>query len=972
MKKSLHLITAFCFAILINCCSFNVARAQYVTIPDSVFAKWLNTHGFSKCMIGNQLDTTCKQVLKRKKIDCTNNKINSIEGIQYFDSLTELTCPKNHIDSISQLPPLIQIFNVNSNQLHNLPALPASLQYLSCKANQIDSLPYLPFGLIAIECSLNPINKLPALPSSLLHLSCTSNQLTYLPVLPQTLISLWCGDNDLDSLPVLPPQLQTIICNNDHLNHLPALPLSLTKLVCSNNQMGNLPTLPPSLTDLDCSFDSLGSLPLLPDSLKYLTCNNNNLSNFPPLPSVLSNLHMAFNPYLTCFPLFDNSLYELDWNNCPGILCNPNNRLITFCNPALNTIPVCDMYNINGCAASWSISGKTFYDSNSNCSIDSSDLMLTNLKLKLYNVAGNLVQQTFSNDEGFYGFLLPKGTYNYKIDTTNLPFIVSCPSLGYYHSLLGLNDSIDYDKNFGLQCKPGFDVSVNSVARTEGEFTPGFNATVNIKAGDMSNRYGLHCASGVSGDVRIVINGDATFISAIPGSLIPVVNGDTLIYSIADFGTVNFNSDFKISVHTDSIAPIGSQICFDVNVTPTSGDINPANNSLLNCFTVYSGSNPNNKSVYPTNRFIIPDNDNLTYTINFQNTGTASAQHIYILDTLDAAIDESSFELLAYSHQPQVQIIGKVVRFNFPNINLPDSNSNEPASHGYVQYRVKLKNNLPQGTLIQNTSYIYFDFNTPVQTNTVVDTLIDCNSFASFQLTNPNFCNGDTVFANAVLAYNSNTDWFVDSVFISNNQNISIPNLSVGEHEIKLNASNAYCNVDVVSTILVNTLPIVTLNAFPNADTLCINYGVQTISNGNPPGGTLSGVGVSGTDFNPAQAALGWNVITYSYTDLNGCSNTATDSVYVDVCLGVNSILGNETISIYPNPATDAITISYNFKNASTIKIELYNSIGEKIKVLNFGKTLVGFQTLRGLSKGIYFVKVMVDEKVLVKKLMVE
>ena len=93
------------------------------------------------------------------------------------------------------------------------------------------------------------------------------------------------------------------------------------------------------------------------------------------------------------------------------------------------------------------------------------------------------------------------------------------------------------------------------------------------------------------------------------------------------------------------------------------------------------------------------------------------------MDTLDTDVDVSSFQLLAYSHQPNVQIKENIVRFNFPNINLPDSFSNEPGSHGYVQYKVKLKQDLPIGTTIQNTAHIYFDFNPPVVTNTTTNTI---------------------------------------------------------------------------------------------------------------------------------------------------------------------------------------------------------------------------------------------------------
>src|SRR5204863_1735372 len=122
----------------------------------------------------------------------------------------------------------------------------------------------------------------------------------------------------------------------------------------------------------------------------------------------------------------------------------------------------------------------------------------------------------------------------------------------------------------------------------------------------------------------------------------------------------------------------------------------------------------------------------LTYTIHFQNTGNADAEHIYITDTLDANLDLSTFQLLAYSHRPLVQILdGGIARFNFPNINLPDSNSNEPASHGYVQYKIKMKDNATVGTQINNTAYIYFDFNAPVVTNTTINTVISSVGIAT-------------------------------------------------------------------------------------------------------------------------------------------------------------------------------------------------------------------------------------------------
>src|SRR5438093_2053651 len=63
------------------------------------------------------------------------------------------------------------------------------------------------------------------------------------------------------------------------------------------------------------------------------------------------------------------------------------------------------------------------------------------------------------------------------------------------------------------------------------------------------------------------------------------------------------------------------------------------------------------------------------------------------------------------THQPRSTLFPYTTLFrSFPNINLTDSGSNEPASHGFIQYKIKLQTGVPAGTQIQNTAYIYFEF----------------------------------------------------------------------------------------------------------------------------------------------------------------------------------------------------------------------------------------------------------------------
>ena len=61
----------------------------------------------------------------------------------------------------------------------------------------------------------------------------------------------------------------------------------------------------------------------------------------------------------------------------------------------------------------------------------------------------------------------------------------------------------------------------------------------------------------------------------------------------------------------------------------------------------------------------------------------------------------------------------------FDNINLNYASNNEPASHGFVRFSIRAKQNLALGNEIDNTADIIFDYNTPVVTNTAVVRIAD-------------------------------------------------------------------------------------------------------------------------------------------------------------------------------------------------------------------------------------------------------
>lgn len=170
------------------------------------------------------------------------------------------------------------------------------------------------------------------------------------------------------------------------------------------------------------------------------------------------------------------------------------------------------------------------------------------------------------------------------------------------------------------------------------------------------------------------------------------------------------------------------------NVTPViSGMITKAPQDDLDlfidcdCTVIKSSYDPNEKLVKPegggVNHFI-DSTDALDYQINFQNTGNDTAFKVVLRDTLSGYLDLASIQLGAGSHAYTFRIYGKrILEWTFADIYLPDSNINEPLSHGFVKFKIQQKAGNVVGTVIENRAAIYFDYNEPVITNTTFNTI---------------------------------------------------------------------------------------------------------------------------------------------------------------------------------------------------------------------------------------------------------
>lgn len=124
-------------------------------------------------------------------------------------------------------------------------------------------------------------------------------------------------------------------------------------------------------------------------------------------------------------------------------------------------------------------------------------------------------------------------------------------------------------------------------------------------------------------------------------------------------------------------------------------------------------------------------------------------------------------------------------------------------------------------------------------------------------------------------------------------------------------------------TILVYGQTEVTFNL---PDTLYKANSPYTLSGGLPAGGLYSGNGVIDNQlFDVVNLPIGNYQITYTYVDLNGCSNSSSESVTLLEALNIQNHLDKSAPYAYPNPFSNSIQIEGIYGSAHLM---VYDVIG--------------------------------------------
>lgn len=357
--------------------------------------------------------------------------------------------------------------------------------------------------------------------------------------------------------------------------------------------------------------------------------------------------------------------------------------------------------SIIGVIGTDTISGKAFHDINANTVYDAGEPGMNGQIIEI--TPGPYYYST--NINGDYDALVPINNYNITVHT-NYPFYY--PAVMNHTANFTSFGQSDAGNNFAFSVLGN--VQDLRVSLAGGNVRPNTSSNIYVSATNM----GVTVNNAI---VNLTLDPSYTYNSATPTPASVV--GNTISWNIPSIQILQ-SQNFTVNVSTGNL-PLWTVLNSSAEILPVAGDTVPDDNIDSLAQIVVNSFDPNRKNVFPDDWITTTQIDNglyLEYTVLFQNIGNAPAIDVVILDTLDPYFNIPTFEILSASHPFSWQMTGQgAITYTFHNIMLPDSASNEPASHGYVKYRVRPQNNLFQNQKIVNIAYIYFDNNPPIVTN---------------------------------------------------------------------------------------------------------------------------------------------------------------------------------------------------------------------------------------------------------------
>ncbi|MEZ4738440.1 MAG: hypothetical protein R2818_03570 [Flavobacteriales bacterium] len=354
-----------------------------------------------------------------------------------------------------------------------------------------------------------------------------------------------------------------------------------------------------------------------------------------------------------------------------------------------------------------SVRGRSYLDTDQDCAPAEYQYGMANV---LYEILPGPYYTMSLPVPGEYALQLPIG--NYTIEQVSNTLDPWCTPGPLPFEVVGLAGPVHVDfADTSLVLPNASDIEVLIAS---GAARPGFDMQYAIDVRNLDDGY--------SGPIVLTMEFDPVLEYLGASSTPASVSGNTLVWNINSIGGMQRYS-YRVDLHVPpDIQLLGTVLNAAVTIAPSLPDINPANNTADLPVVVSGAYDPNDKLAktstrYSDSLYYVGADAWIDYTIRFQNTGTDTAFNVVITDTLASNLDLRKFIPGPSSHPYEVSIRnGTTLRFAFYRIQVPDSNVNEAASHGFVSFRIAPKDPLVPGEEIINTANIYFDFNPPAIT----------------------------------------------------------------------------------------------------------------------------------------------------------------------------------------------------------------------------------------------------------------
>ena len=448
--------------------------------------------------------------------------------------------------------------------------------------------------------------------------------------------------------------------------------------------------------------------------------------------------------------------------------------------------------------------------------------------------------------------------------------------------------------------------------------------------------------------VCAIPNGTKVYIPNYGGNSVSVINTST--NTVLD--------SIMVGLHPNGIAcsPDGRKVYITCNLTNSLYVINTSNDSIIATIHMYE---------YGAYGVTVNPNGNKVYVVN------SSSNLVYVIDTVTNNVTDS----IAVGPQPAFATI------------TPDGS------------KLYVTDNWANNIFVINTA-----------TNLIIDT-INIGNTTNFLCISPD---GTTIY---VSAGSIGTDYLGIINVATNTITALLPTTeqwNIGGIQVSLDGTKVYFTdgnyrvfvMDVSTNLFIDSIEVgIGPYAFGNfispyvtplvcssyfviyADTINQNHYFITDSiTGFAPYHYLWSWGDGNYDSipNPSHtySDTGNYTICLTITDTFGCQSTFCDSLfdisrlsdliaYVDVLgsTGINKISqSNNSLSLYPNPTANLLTLSLPDKNIKSCTINLYDMLGEKVLGelrMENGELKIDVSTL---SQGIYFLEVTMDGEKVVRK----